>query len=235
MTPEQSAFVRYAFTCGALRLGGPFRLKSGRVSPYFFDSSRFTTGADLWVLSEEYVRTMLEAYGDRPPDLFFGPAYKGIPLAVACAMQMERLTGHRVGYLFDRKEAKLHGEHSAEAGTAAEQARKRLVGRLPEPGMRIVMLDDVLTTGGTKVEALELLALAEPGARVEALVIALDRQEAGPEGLTASQEFTKTTGIPVHAVLNASELLEAMRAENLGRPEDLERLEAYLREQGVKA
>jgi orotate phosphoribosyltransferase len=234
MNPEVGAFVRYAFECGALRLGGRFRLKSGRMSPYFFDTGRFTTGADLWALSEVYVRRLLDACGDRLPDVLFGPAYKGIVLAVACAMQMERLTGHRIGYLFDRKEAKRHGEHSSVAGTTAEQARKRLVGTIPEAGMRVVILDDVLTTGGTKVEALDLLAQAEPEAKVEALIIALDRQEAGPDGLTAAQEFTKATGIPVHAALTATDLLAALRAERLGRPEDVNAVEGYLRLQGVK-
>jgi orotate phosphoribosyltransferase len=231
MSPETRAFVRHALACGALRLGGPFRLKSGRLSPYFFDTGRFTTGADLWALSEVYVRTLLEADPERLPDVLFGPAYKGVPLAVACAMQMERLTGHRVGYLFDRKEAKLHGEHSGEAATPAELARLRLVGHLPEEGMRIVMLDDVLTTGGTKRLALELLREAAPGARVVGLVIALDRQEAGPEGLSAAQEFSETTGIPVHAVLTARGLLEALDEEKLVPPEQVEALRRYLEEQ----
>jgi len=233
MSLEHRAFVRHAVSCGALRLGGPFRLKSGRTSPYFFDTSRFTTGADLWALSEVYVRTILEASTEHLPDVLFGPAYKGIPLAVACVMQMERLTGHRVGYLFDRKEAKTHGEHSADAASPAEAARKRLVGHLPHAGQRIVMLDDVLTTGGTKVEALELLELAAPGARVEALVIALDRQEAGPGGLTAAQEFSKKTSIPVHPVLSAVELLEALQLEGLGDLDEIKALEGHLKAQGV--
>jgi orotate phosphoribosyltransferase len=159
-------------------------------------------------------------------------AYKGIPLAVACVLALEQLYGHDAGYLFDRKEAKLHGEHSASpAADASDEARKRLVGQLPDAGARVVLLDDVLTTGGTKHEALELLRRAVPGVALEALVIALDRQEAGPDGRTATAAFSAATSIPVHAVLTARELTGALRS--LGHQQAAERMLQYLQEHGV--
>ena len=221
-------FVRLALQNGALRLDGPFTLKSGKTSPYFFDTSRFTTGQNLGALAEFYVRTMVEALGKDSAQVLFGPAYKGIPLAVACALQMVQVYGRDIGYLFDRKEAKLHGEHSGEAVSPAEAARKRLVGFPLGADTSVVLLDDVLTTGGTKVEALELLHQVSPGIRILGLIIALDREEKGPTGLTAAQEFTRATGVPVHPVLTATELLEILRTTGLGGPEAVQSLERHL-------
>lgn len=225
-------FVRLALKNGALRLDGPFKLKSGKTSPYFFDTSRFTTGENLGALAGFYVRTLVEALGKDSADVLFGPAYKGIPLAVACALQMVQIYGRDIGYLFDRKEAKLHGEHSADGGSPMDAARKRLVGHPLGAGTSVVLLDDVLTTGGTKVEALELLRAASPQVRILGLIIALDREEKGPGGLTASQEFTRSTGVPVHAVLTAHELLQILRTSGLGGPTAVESLERHLAQAG---
>jgi orotate phosphoribosyltransferase len=231
--PYKTEFVLEALACGALRLGGPFRLKSGRLSPYFFDTSRFSTGRRIRALAAAYAHAMAAVLPGRLPDVLFGPAYKGIPLAVACAMQLERLYDHDAGYLFDRKEPKTHGENSEGEQDAAAEARRRLVGHPLEDGMRLVLLDDVLTTGDTKLEALELLRQAAPGAKIEGLLIALDRQEAAPDEGTAAQQFTQRTGVPVHAVLTATELLGVLRSRNQGDWPAVDALARYLGEQGL--
>src|SRR5688572_7960339 len=97
-------FVKHALECGALRLGGPFKLKSGKLSPYFFDTSRFSSARKLSQLADAYAHTLAAALPGGLPDVLFGPAYKGIPLAVAVALALERIHRHDCGYLFDRKE-----------------------------------------------------------------------------------------------------------------------------------
>ena len=225
MQEYQRTFIDLAMSRGALRFGS-FKLKSGRDSPYFFNAGLFNDGEAIAVLGQCYAAALTRSGLEY--DMLFGPAYKGIPLAVACALKMVQIYGRDIGYLFDRKEAKLHGEHSGEAVSTAEAARKRLVGFPLGADTSVVLLDDVLTTGGTKVEALELLHQASPGARILGLIIALDRQEKGPSSLTAAQEFTRTTGVPVYPVLTATELLEILRTSGLGGPEAAEALERHL-------
>ena len=179
---------------GALQFG-TFTLKSGRVSPYFFNARLFNTGPWLAELSQHYARAIRKTAPRAT--IVFGPAYAGISLAVATAMALSR--GKRsAGFLFNRKEAKTHGDQGM------------FVGHPPVRGDRLVLVDDVITDGGTKREAVALLKSAFPSTPIDALVIAFDRQERDQEGGNALERFQQATGIPVVALLTLDELISAL-------------------------
>jgi orotate phosphoribosyltransferase len=203
MTGQQSTrdLIALMLEAGALQFGS-FTLKSGRISPYFFNSARFRTGEQLERLGEHYARAIAaQAPG---ATIVFGPAYKGIPLCVAAAMALGRLVGRPVGYLFDRKEEKTHGDQG------------RFVGESPAPGDRLVLVDDVITDGGTKLDMARLLrgAFAAP---IDLLVIAFNRMEQGPAGQDAVAGFTRETGIPVTALLTLADLEAELAAADAGK------------------
>jgi len=198
--------IRLLHEAGALQFGS-FTLKSGRISPYFFNARRFNSGPLLTELAGHYAQAIRHAAPRA--SLVFGPAYAGIPLAVASAMALSR--GRKpAGFLFNRREEKTHGEMGL------------FVGRSPARGDRIVLVDDVITDGGTKREAVALLRAAFPRTPIDALVIAFDRQERDADGGSALSRFQESTGIPVVALLTLDELIAALagpprRAHAAGR------------------
>jgi orotate phosphoribosyltransferase len=207
-------FVEFSIRAGVLRFG-EFRTKAGRASPYFFNAGLFCDGEKLGALARFYAQAAI-ASGIRY-DVLFGPAYKGITLAAATAVALAEL-GHNVPFCFNRKEAKGHGEGGNIVGA-------------PLQG-RALVIDDVITDGGAKREAIELIRAA--GAEPVGVLIALDRQERGQEALSATQEVSRDYGIPVIAIATVSDILATLR----GRPEDrahLERIEEYRRRFGVAA
>ena len=191
-------FVKFALDAGVLRFG-EFRTKAGRLSPYFFDAGLFNDGARLGRLAEFYARKLLES-GDAPAfDMLFGPAYKGIPLASALAVELAR-RGRNLPYAYNRKEAKDHGE----GGT--------LVGA-PVAG-RVLIVDDVISAGTSVRESLALIraAAAEPAG----VAIALDRQERATEGgedapWSAVQFVTRQLKLPVVAIATLDDLLQYLQ------------------------
>jgi len=194
MLPHQRQFLELAIARQVLRFG-EFTLKSGRVSPYFFNAGRFDSGAALAALGECYAAALAAA--GTGFDMLFGPAYKGIPLAttLACALAAR---GRDVPVAFNRKEAKEHGEGG------------RLIGA-PLAG-RVLIVDDVITAGTAIRESLEIIR--EAGATPCAVVIALDRQERGQTGeRSAAQEVAAEFGLPVIAVAGLEQLLQ-LAAEN---------------------
>jgi orotate phosphoribosyltransferase len=224
---DKQGFIRFMLDAGALRFGD-FTLKSGRRSPYFINTGAFDTGKKIARLGAFYAARVKDAMdaGDIPKDIrtVFGPAYKGVPIAVATAAALAGEHGVDVGYTFNRKEAKDHGEGGG------------FVGRAPKDGDRIVMVDDVITAG-TAVR--EVAPLIRSAAAVElcGLVLAVDRMErgAGAGGLSAVEEVQTELGIPVYPIVTIREILtEAPGIEQGGRPaidEDrLNRLKAYMAE-----
>ena len=190
-------FVEFAVDAGVLRFG-EFRTKAGRLSPYFFNSALFDDGAKLARLAEFYARRLLAS--GCAFDMLFGPAYKGITLAAACAMALAGL-GRNVPFAFNRKEAKAHGE----GGT--------LVGA-PVRG-RVVIVDDVITDGASKRESVELLRAA--GAEPAAVLIALDRMERGGSDdrlseHSAVEDFERDYGLPVISIATVRDLLQYLRS-----------------------
>ncbi len=214
MSDHQSRFLHLALHSQALRFG-EFTLKSGRVSPYFFNAGRFDSGEKLTLLAACYADAIEAAQLEF--DLLFGPAYKGIPLATALGCEFAR-RGRDLPLAFNRKEAKAHGE----GGT--------LIGA-PLEGRRVLIVDDVITAGTAIREALELIGAG--GGTIAGIVIALDRQEvlarpsdAGAPRISAAQALAAESGVPVIAVANLQDLL-AFAAESADLVSHRDRLLAY--------
>jgi len=190
MTDHRTRFLQLALDADALRFG-EFTLKSGRISPYFFNAGRFDHGASIAALAACYADA-IDAAGVQF-DLLFGPAYKGIPLATALACEYAR-RGRDLPVAFNRKEAKAHGE----GGT--------LIGA-PLAGRRVLVVDDVITAGTAIREALATIAGA--GGQVAGIVVALDRQEIAGEQdrRSAAQAVAAEAGVPVLAVAGLADLL----------------------------
>jgi orotate phosphoribosyltransferase len=190
------AFVQFAVQSGVLRFG-EFKTKAGRLSPYFFNAGGFDDGAKLGRVAEFYARRLLAS--GLPFDMLFGPAYKGITLAAAVAIELARL-GRNVPFAYNRKEAKDHGE----GGT--------LVGA-PVRG-RVLIVDDVISAGTSVRESIAMITAA--GATPAGVAIALDRQEMGSEGgvdqkASAVQYITAQLGLKVCAIATLSDLLHYLR------------------------
>ena len=191
--PLAQDFVKFALGAGVLRFG-EFKTKAGRLSPYFFNAGLFDDGAKLGRLAEFYARRLLAS--GMPFDMLFGPAYKGITLAAAVAIELARL-GRNVPFAYNRKEAKDHGE----GGT--------LVGA-PVAG-RVLIIDDVMSAGTSVRESIAMIGAA--GGVPCGVLIALDRQEraadVGPDAaLSAVQFVTQRLGLPVGAVATLADLLQ---------------------------
>jgi orotate phosphoribosyltransferase len=228
MHEYQRRFVEFLLQAEALRIGD-FQLKSGRRSPLFLNTGLLDTGSRLQHVGRAYAATLLDRVGAQGFDVVFGPAYKGIPLAVATAIALAE-NGVEKPYLTDRKEAKGHGAE----GSGAD-VDKRLLGRRPAPDARFVLVDDVLTTGGTKDEAVELLRVVSPAARFVALLVILDRQETTPDGADAVASFTARTGIPVLPVLRVTEVIDHLRTKGALTVSDAKRCTAYWSAYGTES
>ncbi len=199
-SPLAQAFVQFAVDAGVLRFG-EFKTKAGRLSPYFFNAGLFDDGAKLGRLAEFYARRLLraEARGELAFDMLFGPAYKGITLASAVAVELAR-QGRNVPFAYNRKEAKDHGE----GGT--------LVGA-PVRG-RVLIIDDVISAGTSVRESIHMIQSA--GATPCGVAIALDRQERATEGgqdaaWSAVQFVKQQLGLPVVAVATLADLLSLLQ------------------------
>lgn len=204
---SRTAFLDTALACQALRFG-EFTLKSGRVSPYFFNAGHFDHGAALDTLGRCYARTLIDA--GLSFDMLFGPAYKGLPLATALAIALHRDHARSVPVAYNRKEAKNHGEGGILIGA-------------PVRG-RVLIVDDVITAGTAVRESVDLIRAA--GAEPCAVLIALDRQERGTGTRSAAEEVRDELGLPVLAVASLSDLLAYSEAHP-DLAEQRPRLQAY--------
>ncbi len=213
MRDYQREFIGFALRHSVLRFGS-FTLKSGRQSPYFFNAGLFNTGRQLAELGRFYAEAIRDSGVEF--DVLFGPAYKGIPLAAATAVQMADELLIDKPWCFNRKEAKDHGE----GGT--------LVGA-PLAG-RVLIIDDVITAGTAIREVMTLIkdAAAQPAA----VIVALDRQERGKGELSAIQEVERDFGIPVISIVKLEQIIEFLE-EAGDTPEYLEQIRRYRREFGV--
>jgi len=202
-------FLRTAIAAGALKFG-EFTLKSGRVSPYFFNAGLFCDGAQLSALSACYADTLIAC--DIRFDMLFGPAYKGIALASATALQLSLRHDRTVPFSFNRKEAKAHGEGGLLIGAPLKGA--------------VVIVDDVISAGTSVRESIDIIRAS--GAVPAAVLIALDRQErgSGSEQLSAAQQVQQQFGIPVFAVADLNDLLAQDLPEVKPYHEDLLRYRA---------
>jgi orotate phosphoribosyltransferase len=213
MHPQQRDFLELALQRNALRFG-EFTLKSGRISPYFFNAGLFDSGSALARVGRAYAHAATSS--GIAFDMLFGPAYKGITLAAATAVALAETHARDVPFAFDRKEAKTHGEGGLLIGA-------------PLKG-RVLIVDDVITAGTAIRQSLELIRAQ--GAAAAGVLIALDRQERGQGSLSAAQEVQAEFGIPVIAVAHLDELLvlvDEMAELRAHRPA----LQAYRQRYGV--
>lgn len=213
MHAYQREFIAFALSRGALRFG-QFTLKSGRVSPYFFNTGTFDSGAALAELGRYYADAIVAARLQF--DLLFGPAYKGIPLGTAIAIALFRDHGRDVPLCFNRKEAKTHGEGGNILGS-------------PLQG-RVLIVDDVISAGTSVGESMALIGAA--GAQAVGVMISLDRQERGRGTLSAAQEVEREHGIPVGRIVGLADIVDYLR-EKRGREHELAAIAAYRAEYGV--
>jgi len=183
LSKAQEAFVDLLVERKALKFGD-FTLKSGRKSPYFINTGCFHQGGDLAALGSAYADAIQRRFGDGIQAIF-GPAYKGIPLALATAQAYQLLVGRAVGWVFDRKEAKDHGDGGL------------FVGCPLTPGLPVVVVDDVITAGTAVRETMQKLAPLKLDVR--GVVVAVDRQERGQASLSAIEELAQEFSIPVIA------------------------------------
>jgi orotate phosphoribosyltransferase len=213
MHDYQHDFIRFAIASDVLRFGS-FTLKSGRVSPYFFNAGLFSSGRALARLGRYYAAA-IDASGIGF-DMLFGPAYKGIPLASTAAIALADHHDRDLPYAFNRKEAKDHGEGGVIVGA-------------PLAG-RVLIIDDVISAGTSVRASLELIEAA--GAEAAGVAIALERQERGTEALSAVQQVEQEYGLPVTAIVRLEQLVEFL-AGDAAMIEPLAAIRAYRERYGA--
>jgi orotate phosphoribosyltransferase len=209
---SSTSFINLCLELGVLRFG-EFKLKSGRVSPYFFNAGLFNSGRALAELGRHYAAAIDQA--SVQCDVLFGPAYKGIPLVATTAVALADKYRRDLPWAFNRKEAKDHGEGGSIVGT-------------PLRG-RVLIVDDVITAGTAIREAVDIIRIA--GAEPAAVVLALDRQERGQGELSAVQEVEQQLKIPVTSILKLQDLISFL--EQAGDPDRLKAVRNYRAEYGV--
>lgn len=221
LNENKRRFIEFLLDCDVLRFGD-FTTKSGRRTPYFLDAGRYNSGLQLDALGQFYANAIEEQL-QRNFNLLFGPAYKGIPLVCTTSAQFAR-RGHDVGFCFNRKEAKTHGEGGV------------MVGKQPAAGDRVVIVEDV-TTAGTSIRETMPLLRSIPEVEVAALVVSVDRQERGPSGASALTELSSEFDMKTFSIVTIEEVIHYLRqtlvnGQTLLTPELDERVRAYRREYG---
>jgi len=206
-------FIELALELGVLRFG-EFTLKSGRVSPYFFNAGLFNTGYAVAKLGRYYAAAIAESRVRF--DMIFGPAYKGIPLATLAASSLAEHHDIDVPFSYNRKEAKAHGEGGSVVGAALSG--------------EVLIVDDVITAGTAVREAYQIISGA--GAQIAGLVISLDRQERGQGAFSAVQELKQSLGIPVISIVQLDDLIDILE-ESSEYEQYLEPVLAYRKQYGV--
>lgn len=213
MQDYQRDFIEFAIEQKVLRFG-QFTLKSGRTSPYFFNAGLFNSGKALAKLGRYYAQAIKDSGVNF--DVLLGPAYKGIPLAATTAVALSDQHNEDVPYVFNRKEAKTHGEGGSLVGAPLEGD--------------VMIIDDVITAGTAIREVMEIIDQA--GAKPAGVVIALNRQEKGKGELSAIQEVERDYKMPVISIVSLSDLIEYL-SEKGDMAEELEAIRKYREEYGI--
>lgn len=208
--PYQDRFIDLLAENDVIRFG-EFTLKSGRKSPYFINAGQLRTGSAIAGVGRAYAERIREA--GLSPDVIFGPSYKGVPLAVATAIAISE-EGRDVGFSFDRKEAKDHGEGGVFVGTE------------PSAGQSLVLVDDVITSGMSIERSVALLRKAA-AVRILGVVVAVDRQERGRE-ISTVEELQAALGAPVLPVVSVRQIVDYLSSAKRLRAEQRAAIEEYL-------
>lgn len=218
MESYKKEFIQFLENAGVLKFGD-FTAKSGRKIPYFVNAGMIKTGDDIAKLGEFYARAYKEKIGSQRTVLY-GPAYKGISIAVSAAVALSR-EGINVPFFFNRKEAKDHGEGGM------------FVGYVPQPGEEVVITEDVITAGTAIRESMAILSPLE-GVKVKAVFIMVDRKEKGQGEKLAMKEIEDEFGFPVYAVVDVYDIIEYL-GENPANKENVDRIRKYLEVYGGNA
>ncbi|WP_372859364.1 orotate phosphoribosyltransferase [Pseudoalteromonas sp.] len=213
MKEYQKEFIEFALEKQVLKFG-EFTLKSGRTSPYFFNAGLFNTGRDLARLGRFYAAALEDAAIEY--DVLFGPAYKGIPIATTTAVALADHYNKDVPYCFNRKEKKAHGEGGSLVGSELKG--------------KIMLVDDVITAGTAIRESMEIIA--DNGADLSGVLIALDRQEKGKAELSAIQEVERDFNTQVTAIVKLADLISYLELQGT-MDEHLAAVKAYRDQYGV--
>ena len=216
MTYKES-FIKFMVDCGVLTFG-KFTLKSGRKAPYFINCGNYKTGAQLAKLGEYYAECIKD--NNIPVETLFGPAYKGIPLAVSAVVALSNKFGIDVSYCFDRKEVKDHGEGGM------------FVGKTLTDGEKVVIIEDVMTSGKALRETLPKLRAAAD-VDISGMVITVDRMEKGTGELSAVQEAKRDFGVTVYSIVNMEDIINAIENDIVPGKEYLEKMREYRNTYGV--
>ncbi len=207
MRDYQQDFIEFSIDTGVLRFG-EFTLKSGRISPYFFNSGLFNSGGSLAKLGRFYARALVDSQVEF--DMLFGPAYKGIPLASTCSIALADEHQRDLPYSFNRKEAKDHGEGGIIVGSALKD--------------RVMIIDDVISAGTSVTESIDLINRAD--ASPAGVVIALDRQEIGKKDVSAIKEIEDNYNIPVISIIKLENLITYLQ-DNTQLAQYYSKVQAY--------
>lgn len=213
----KESFIKFMTECGVLTFGD-FTLKSGRKAPYFVNTGNYKTGAQLAKLGEYYAECIKS--NNIEVETLFGPAYKGIPLAVSCSVALYNKYNTEVNYCFDRKEAKDHGEGGV------------IVGKQLKDGEKVIIIEDVITAGTAIRQVLPILK-ASADVDITAMVISVDRMEKGKGEMSAVQEVNAEFGIKVYPIVTINDIIDAIKNDVIGGREYLDKMLAYRAEYGV--
>ena len=211
-------FIQFLENAGVLKFGD-FTAKSGRKIPYFINAGMIKTGDDIAKLGEFYAKAYNDKLGAKP-SVLYGPAYKGISLAVSAAVALSK-NGLNVPFFFNRKEVKDHGEGGV------------FVGYVPTAGENIVIIEDVITAGTAIRESMEILSHLE-GTKVMATFIMVDRKEKGQSEKGAMAEIEEQFGFPVYSIVDVYDIIEYLE-EDAANEENVARIRKYLEVYGAKA
>ena len=218
MEAYKHEFIKFLEDAGVLKFGD-FTAKSGRKIPYFINAGDIKTGDQIAKLGEFYAKAYFDKVGKKPTVLY-GPAYKGISIAVSAAVALSK-EGLDVPFFFNRKEVKDHGEGGV------------FVGYVPQAGEEIVIVEDVITAGTAIRESMAILSSLE-GVKVSATFVMVDRKEKGQSEKGAMQEIEEEFGFPVYSVVDVYDIIEYLE-EDPANQENVDRIKAYLAVNGAKA
>ena len=210
-------FIKFLEDAGVLKFGD-FTAKSGRKIPYFINAGDIKTGEQIQKLGEFYAKAYFEKVGNKK-SVLYGPAYKGIPIAVSVAVALAK-DGLDVPFFFNRKEEKDHGEGGV------------FVGYKPQAGEDVVIVEDVITAGTAIRESMSILSKLD-GVNVKATFVMVDRKEKGQGEKSAMAEVTDEFGFPVYSVVDVYDIIEYLEEDEANK-ENVDRIKAYLAVNGAK-
>ena len=218
MESYKREFIQFLKSAGVLKFGD-FTLKSGRKSPFFMNAGAYVTGKQLHELGRYYAKAIHDNFG-LDFDVLFGPAYKGIPLAVVTALAIDELYGKEVRYCSNRKEIKDHGDTGI------------LLGSKLKDGDRVIMIEDVTTSGKSMEETVPIVR-SQADVEIKGLIVSLNRNEKGKGNKTALSEIEDLYGFKAAAIVSMPEVVEILKERNALDADLLSRIDAYYAEYGA--